>query len=155
MSVIALDFDGTCVTHEYPKVGRILPGVRETLRILKENKHKLFLWTMRSREIGLADARDFLIKNGIEIDEFNYSPNQFSTSPKQHANLYIDDAACGCPLCHYKDTTGSMVLAVDWRQIAKWLMGFGYISYEQYEEIKDGIDRTYRTEGTAYRPYSI
>ena len=45
--VIAVDFDGTCVTHEFPKVGKdigAVPGLKE----LGEKGHKNILYTMRS-----------------------------------------------------------------------------------------------------------
>ena len=44
---IAIDFDGTCVTHEYPEIGRDL-GATTTLKTLVDNGHKLVLLTMRS-----------------------------------------------------------------------------------------------------------
>ena len=34
MANIAIDFDGTIVTHEFPKIGRLLPGVVETIKAL-------------------------------------------------------------------------------------------------------------------------
>ena len=57
---IAIDFDGTCVTHEYPNVGRDI-GAAPVLRKLVENGHKLILWTMRDDKgqvpiIGTAET---------------------------------------------------------------------------------------------------
>ena len=37
---IAIDFDGTCVTHEYPGVGREI-GAAPVLKKLTENGHIL------------------------------------------------------------------------------------------------------------------
>ena len=34
MATIAVDFDGTIVTHEYPKIGTELPFATETLKNL-------------------------------------------------------------------------------------------------------------------------
>ena len=34
MATIAVDFDGTIVTHEYPKIGTELPFATETLKML-------------------------------------------------------------------------------------------------------------------------
>ena len=47
--IIAIDFDGTCVTHEYPKIGKDI-GAVDTLRALVAKGHKLILWTMRDKK---------------------------------------------------------------------------------------------------------
>ncbi len=110
---IAIDFDGTCVTHEYPNVGRDI-GAAPVLRKLVENGHKLILWTMRDDKgqvpiIGTAetasanflqDAVDWFKKNDIPLYGIQRNPTQYNwtTSPKAYAQLYIDDAALGCPL---------------------------------------------------------
>ena len=45
--VIILDFDGTVVTHEYPRIGKDI-GAVEVLTKLVDNGHNLILFTMRS-----------------------------------------------------------------------------------------------------------
>ena len=45
--VIAVDFDGTCVTHEFPKVGKDI-GAVPVLKKLVEKGHQIILHTMRS-----------------------------------------------------------------------------------------------------------
>ena len=47
MATIAVDFDGTIVTHEYPKIGTELPFATETLKMLIKDHHKLILWSVR------------------------------------------------------------------------------------------------------------
>lgn len=95
---IAIDFDGTCVTHEYPKVGKDI-GAVPVLKKLTDSGHKLILNTMRSGK-ELAAAIKWFIDNDIPLYGANENPTQksWTTSPKVHANLYIDDAALGCPL---------------------------------------------------------
>lgn len=44
---IAIDFDGTCVTHEFPNVGKDI-GAVPILKRLVAKGHKLILYTMRS-----------------------------------------------------------------------------------------------------------
>ena len=44
--VIAVDFDGTCVTDEFPKVGKEI-GAAPVLKALTENGHLIVLNTMR------------------------------------------------------------------------------------------------------------
>ena len=47
--IIAIDFDGTCVEHEFPKVGNDVPNAVNVIKQLAKN-HQLILWTMRSGE---------------------------------------------------------------------------------------------------------
>lgn len=96
--IIAVDFDGTCVTHEYPKVGRFI-GAEGVLLDLVKAGHKLILWTMRSGQ-PLADAVEWFEAAGIPLFGVNENPQQkeWTASPKAYANLYIDDAALGIPL---------------------------------------------------------
>ena len=119
--IIAVDFDGTIVTHEYPRIGTLIPGAKETIQCLQENGYKEFLYTMRSHRLDhgqdhLDEAVRFLYENNIDLDGTNYSPEQFSDSPKQYAHVYIDDSALGCPLYRFK---GSW--AANWRIIANQL----------------------------------
>ena len=44
---INIDFDGTCVTHDFPKVGKSI-GAEKVLKRLTDNGHQLILFTMRS-----------------------------------------------------------------------------------------------------------
>ena len=45
--VIAIDFDGTCVTHDFPAVGKDI-GAVPVLKMLVDSGHQLILYTMRS-----------------------------------------------------------------------------------------------------------
>jgi hypothetical protein len=95
---IAIDFDGTCVTHEYPRVGKDI-GAVPVLKKLTDSGHQLILNTMRSGD-ELADAIQWFIDNDIPLYGVNENPTQksWTASPKVYAHLYIDDAALGCPL---------------------------------------------------------
>ena len=101
--VFAVDFDGTIVTHEYPKVGKDV-GAIPVLKQLIQNGHRIILWTMRSGET-LDDAVKYVEEQGVELFGVNQNPEQISwtTSPKCYANIYIDDAAIGVPLKIYDD----------------------------------------------------
>ena len=112
---ICIDFDGTCVTHEFPNVGQDI-GAAPVLRELVANGHNLILFTMRSdkhdntgfsEEIPeihngnfLTDAVNWFKKNDIPLYGIQSNPTQkeWTTSPKAYGQLYIDDAALGCPL---------------------------------------------------------
>ncbi|WP_163323642.1 BT0820 family HAD-type phosphatase [Draconibacterium mangrovi] len=95
---IAVDFDGTIVEHQYPKIGNELPFAIETLRALQEKGHKLILWTYRS-EIELDEAVEFCREKGLEFYAVNknYPEEKMNDkiSRKILADLYIDDRNFG------------------------------------------------------------
>ena len=55
--VIAIDFDGTCVTHSFPKIGKEI-GAPPVLHKLVERGHKLILFTMRSNLVSSIGNSD-------------------------------------------------------------------------------------------------
>lgn len=116
--IIAVDFDGTCVTHEYPKVGRFI-GAQAVLRDLVAEGNLLILWTMRSGQ-PLTDAVAWFSEHEIPLYGVNENPTQksWSESPKAYAHLYIDDAALGIPLKH--GLPGERPF-VDWDEVRKLL----------------------------------
>ena len=117
--IIGLDFDGTCVKHAYPKIGEDI-GAVPVLKKMVEDGHQLVLNTMRSGNL-LADAVQWFKDNGITLSGVNHTPGQetWTRSPKVYAQLYIDDAAFGCPTV--MDDNGRVY--VDWMIVAK---AFGY-----------------------------
>jgi len=96
--VIAVDFDGTCVEHRYPEIGRSI-GAEPVLAALSESGAKLILWTMRSGDKLHAAVQWFSDRN-IPLWGVNSNPEQkdWTGSPKAYAHLYIDDGALGVPL---------------------------------------------------------
>jgi len=107
--ILAIDFDGTCVKHEYPRVGGDI-GAAPVLKRLVAQGHQLILWTMRCDsgvtrglfESGLTDAINWFKDNDIPLYGIQRNPTQdtWTQSPKCYAQLYIDDAALGCPLVY-------------------------------------------------------
>lgn len=117
--IVAIDFDGTIVDHQYPKIGNSVPGAIQWMRRFQELGAKLILWTMRSdgREDGfdpLNQAVEYCRSNGVEFFGLNHNPEQdeWTTSPKAYAHIYIDDAAFGCPLRENPRASGRPF--VDW-----------------------------------------
>jgi hydroxymethylpyrimidine pyrophosphatase-like HAD family hydrolase len=114
--IIAVDFDGTCVTHEYPLVGKEI-GAVNVLRKLVDKGHLLILYTMRSGK-ELNDAKQWFIDRKIPLYGVQFNPQQSSwtSSNKCYAQLYIDDAALGCPLVHGMHNRPY----VDWQEVDKY-----------------------------------
>lgn len=138
---ICIDFDGTCVTHEFPKVGTDI-GAVPVLRRLVANGHRLILFTMRadkhdnagySVEVPevhngsfLTHAVEWFKGHGIPLHGIQANPSQhtWTTSPKAYGQLYIDDAALGCPLVVGRHSRPY----VDWEKVERHLEGMGLFS---------------------------
>ena len=125
--VVCVDFDGTCVMHEYPKIGADVPNAINVLKRLNENQVKIILWTIRSGEY-LQEAANWFIERDIEIWAVNKNPQQrfWSQSPKAYASVYIDDAALGCPLKPPLDDVSHPF--ADWFEIERLLEEIGFIT---------------------------
>ncbi len=96
---IAVDFDGTIVSHAYPKIGKPVPFAIETLRKLQqEGQHHIILWTVREGEL-LKEAVDWCRLRGLEFYAVNANyPEEDTSSPSSRkivADLYIDDRNLG------------------------------------------------------------
>lgn len=118
--IIAVDFDGTVVTHEYPDVGNDVPYAVEVLKRLDANGVKIILWTMR-HGTELQDAVNWYEKKGIPLFGINQNPQQieWTQSPKCYAQVYVDDAAIGCPVKRPMSDKGRPF--VDWQAVEKLL----------------------------------
>lgn len=118
--VVAVDFDGTCVTHEFPKVGKDVRYAVEVLKQIVAHGAGIVLFTMRSGQY-LEEAINWFTERGIPLYGINKNPTQsnWTQSPKAYAHLYIDDAALGCPLT-FDETICSRPF-VDWVGVDKLL----------------------------------
>lgn len=121
--IISLDFDGTVVTEAHPAIGKDI-GAVPVLKDLIRSGHKLVLNTMRFGRC-LQDAIDWFEYNGIKLYGVNKTPGQsnWTTSPKVHADIYIDDKSLGIPLVN--DPVNGQY--VDWIRVRKLLMKQGVI----------------------------
>lgn len=133
---INIDFDGTCVTHDFPRVGKEI-GAVPVLKRLVENGHQLILFTMRSNRKDkketndptiqdvtgefLTDAVNWFKKNNIPLYGIQTNPTQhnWTTSPKSYAELMIDDSSLGCPLRYDVDMSNRPF--VDWKAVEEAL----------------------------------
>lgn len=121
---ICIDFDGTCVTHEFPNIGKDV-GAVPILKKLVQRGHRLILFTMRSNKDDipyLDDAVQWFQEHEIPLYAIQTNPEQksWTDSPKAYANLFIDDAALGCPLKY--DRSYSIRPFVDWEKVEQELI---------------------------------
>lgn len=133
---ICIDFDGTCVSHEFPAIGKDI-GAVPVLKELVEKGHHLILFTMRSdrkkkkkvdgveievEEKVLSEAVQWFEDNGIPLYGVQKNPKQrfWTSSPKAYGHLYIDDANLGCPLI--TDDKDSDRPYVDWVKVREMLV---------------------------------
>lgn len=97
--IIACDFDGTIVTHEYPKIGKPIPFAIQTLKKLQdEDHHQVILWTVREGAL-LQEALDYCKSKGLEFYAVNSNypeeEPEHGTARKLVADLWIDDRNLG------------------------------------------------------------
>jgi len=122
---ICIDFDGTIVDHRFPDIGPPVPKALEWMYKFQDAGAKLILFTMRSDGSSsgdaLARAVHYLEENGISLYGVNHNPSQvhWTSSPKAYGQIYIDDAAFGCPLIHPE---GFQRPCVDWDIVGPGVM---------------------------------
>ena len=95
---IAVDFDGTIVEHEYPKIGAEKLFAIETLKQIHKQGHQLVLWTYRTGP-ELKEAVDYCKSKGLEFYAVNnnYPEEVFDNSipRKLGVDMFIDDRSFG------------------------------------------------------------
>lgn len=154
-TIIAVDFDGTCVTHDFPQVGRNI-GAAPVLKDLTENGHKLILFTMRCNHDFepsntnqpdiiakpgnyLKDAVSWFETNNISLWGIQTNPTQheWTSSPKAYAHFIIDDIALGTPTTTiYSGTEGNVSHQkpfINWNEMRWLLYKEGLLTKEQME----------------------
>ena len=126
---IYLDFDGTVVEHEYPKIGRFNPGALETVKDLMKKGHLVILNTMRAdfQNGSLQKALDYLNRHPtIELPfEIIALPKKIYPRPWNIVSegvkfleihgIYIDDTAFSMPTVRCNHLINSTM--VDWEVV--------------------------------------
>jgi hypothetical protein len=136
---IYLDFDGTCVEHDYPNIGRYNPHSLNVIKRLIDSGHDIILNTYRV-EINhtalmqalnwFSNAWHFLDDDSIDINitrytEYKVYPHTYDLNQiKESKIIYIDDIANKIPLIKAKMVNGLMV---DWKTIESDLESIGVI----------------------------
>ena len=94
----AVDFDGCLTEYSFPDIGLQSDEQKELLNVLiklKEQGHKLILWTSRGEPV-LKEAINWCSEHNLEFDDININPffdKKSGPSPKIVADYYIDDKA--------------------------------------------------------------
>lgn len=91
---LAIDFDGTIVTHAYPYIGDLKDGAKEAINSLYK-EWRIIIWTCRNNyelnsnvQEHLERVEAFLEGNGIDFDRVDAG-----RQGKVLADFYIDDRA--------------------------------------------------------------
>ena len=95
--IIAVDFDGTVVEHEYPKIGKPISFAIETLLQLQRDGHILIMWSVRDGKL-LQEAVDYCASKGLVFYAANKNyPEEdvIKASRKLNADMFIDDRNVG------------------------------------------------------------
>lgn len=97
--IIAVDFDGTIVEHNYPDIGQEIPFATTTLKMLTKERHRLILWTVRKGK-ELDEAVEWCRQRGVEFYAVNknYPEEKVDNESgycKIDAELFIDDRNLG------------------------------------------------------------
>lgn len=130
---IYLDFDGTVVEHQYPRMGRCNFGCIEVIKKLQDAGHEVVLNTYRADCANgtLEKALEFLNVNAwafldgkqdhfFQLKPITALPRKEHPAPwdwhlmNQTDEIYIDDVALHMPLKPAVMSEGKMV---DWGQI--------------------------------------
>ena len=126
---IAVDFDGTCVKHMYPKVGEDVPNCERVLKRLVNEGHNLILFTMRS-DGTLNDAVKWFKEKNIPLYGIQENPTQknWTNSPKAYADIYIDDSSLGA-LITGEIENGQLKgrFYIDWNMVEEFMTKLGYL----------------------------
>lgn len=117
--IIAVDFDGTIVENEYPKIGKLRENAIEVLKKFQKERHCIILWTCRYG-YEFDESVLFLKENGFVPDKINEHSDEMiqlypnSKSKKVYADVYIDDR--NFPIFQFD-------VFLDWKFIYKIISG--------------------------------
>lgn len=93
--IYAFDFDGTLAVTDYPNIVRPIEKTVTFAKNLKQQGHKIILWTCREGE-HLDVALEWCKEQGLEFDAVNDNLEERKAQwdnncRKIYADYYIDD----------------------------------------------------------------
>lgn len=105
-NIIAVDFDGTLCSNEYPEIGNPNEELIEYLKKRQQSGEKLILWTNRVGK-QLDEAIKWSNEHGLTFDAVNDNLPEiieaFGSNPRKiFANEYIDDRNRSIGSCREK-----------------------------------------------------
>lgn len=95
--IIAIDFDGTIVEHDYPRIGALRPNAAHVIRWVYMWAH-VIIWTCRYEPKDVENMRSFLNDNNIPYTAINDNAPEnlgFKPYPKIYFDICIDDRNLG------------------------------------------------------------
>ena len=97
--IYAIDFDGTIVENEFPKIGKLKPEAERFIRELRRRGDKWILFTMREGA-SLDEALELLAIHDLLPDAANDNLPEmcaiYRNNPRKiFANVYVDDHNAG------------------------------------------------------------
>ncbi len=89
---IYLDFDGTVVEHDYPRIGRCNFGCIEVIKKLQDAGHEIVINTMRSEfnDGSLQKALDWVVNSFRFSKDRSASIGPFESTERKHHPPYWD-----------------------------------------------------------------
>ena len=91
---LGIDFDGTIVEHEFPKIGKAKKGAIKAIQALDKAGFKIVINTVRSnRQVNpdcdklIQDMEDWLKENKVPYDEV------WRGEGKPFCHIFLDDSA--------------------------------------------------------------
>lgn len=130
--IVAVDFDGTLVTDEWPKIGKPNEPLIEFLKYIRDNQGvKLILWTSRNYSLKYGDLLEEAVNFcsytlGLEFDAINENLREVQIltgedTRKIYADIYLDDksiSAFQAPI-YWVDKLG-----IEWMDVIDWRTGY-------------------------------
>ena len=110
---IIIDFDGTCVTHDFPNIGKDI-GAEKILKKLIQKGHRLILFTMRCNHTFIPNSHqpDIIAEPGNYLTE---AVNWFKER----------DIPLGCPVKFDRNISDKPF--IDWVRIEGMLTNNGIL----------------------------
>ena len=116
---ILVDFDGTVVEHDYPRIGKEnKDAVRVMRKFIDLYNVGFILNSTRSGDLTKA-AVDWFNERGIKLYGVGLNPSQqsWTSTTKGYGLFSIDDINVGCPLIYEKGKRPR----VDWNEVERIL----------------------------------
>lgn len=97
--ILAIDFDGTIASDNYPYIGHLRPGARQAMWEAKARGWTIIIWTCRCGR-HLEEMKKFLEAAQLPYDVINeHAPENLARyngdARKVFADVYVDDRGLG------------------------------------------------------------